>query len=103
MAHSESKPRDRFVHVRYRPYNILQSSKKIIKLPIKVQNGHEPSNRVQKLQGGREVSKSPPLQQHRVYDSGFKQRIRIKKDLIETCNSRTSNTQQSQNSDANDS
>jgi len=67
---------------------------------INVQNGHEPNDRVQPLQGG--VSQNS-LQQRRVYGSGLKQGIQIKKDLLETSNNQFNNTRLSQNSNASDS
>lgn len=102
-ARRGNKSKDRLFNIRYRPYNILQSSKKIIKphmTSINVQNGHELNDRIQPLQGG--VSQNS-LQQRRVYGSGIKQGIEIKKDSLETSNSQFTNTRLSQSSNASDS
>lgn len=69
---------------------------------IKIQNGHEPDNCVQPLQKEERVSQTS-LQHRRVYGSGFKQRMQIKKETVEASISRINNTQQSKNSNASDS
>lgn len=96
--------KDRVLQVRYRPYNILQTSKKIVKIPLqktielqnKSLNFHESTAHIQQLQKDEQTS-----QQLRDYDTNFKQRIRIKKDLIKTPDNQI-NTVLSQSSNTND-
>lgn len=96
---------ERFVQIRYRPYGILKTTKKIVKIPERnslglctiPQNGLEPSIHKQQFQEGSQTS----LQQRRVYGTGFNQRIRIKKDLMASDN-QVNNSQVSQSTKTSD-
>lgn len=79
------KPKNQHGNIRYRPYNILKTSKKMVKIPpeksIEIQNG------------------ITPVLQHRVY-SGSKPRIHVKKDLMmipDNQNNSAQNTSHSSN------
>uniref|UniRef100_A0A2S2PID5 Myocyte-specific enhancer factor 2 n=1 Tax=Schizaphis graminum TaxID=13262 RepID=A0A2S2PID5_SCHGA len=78
---------------RYRPYNILQTSKKMVKIPP--QKSLEIQTNVS--QNGQSLK-----QERRVY-AGFKQRIQVKKDLLMTPDNKIDGTQMSQSSNTNDS
>jgi len=79
--------------MRYRPYNILQTSKKIVKIP--------PQKSLE-IQSSVSQNRQSPKQERRVY-AGFKQRIQVKKDLLMTSDNKIDNTQMSQSSNTNDS
>jgi len=87
MARIENKPmKDGFV--RYRPYNILKPSKKIIRLPItsiKTENIHYTKDSLQSLQG--EGFTQTLLQQQSDYGSDFKQNIQIEEDPLKMSSS----------------
>lgn len=101
--HSPLNDRDQVMNVRYRPYNILKPSKKMAKVPspdrVEIEtippNGYESRHRTQQFQ--RDTQNL--LQQRRVYGTGFKQRIQIKKNLMSSPDRQVSHTQSSQNSD----
>lgn len=101
LVRDENKSqKDRIVQVRYRPYNILQNSKKIVKIPIQKsleirsipQNGHESNISVQPFPGISQTS----LQQRRTYTSGLKH-IQLKTDIRLTSDNQINSTQQQSN------
>ncbi|CAH1708098.1 unnamed protein product [Aphis gossypii] len=59
-------------NARYRPYNILHTSKKMVKIP--------PQKSLE-IQSSISQNRQTPKQERKVY-AGFKQRIQVKKDLI---------------------
>lgn len=63
-------------NVRYRPYNILHTSKKMVKIPpqksLEIQSS---------ISQNRQTPSQETKQERRVY-AGFKQRIQVKKDLL---------------------
>ncbi|XP_026811785.1 agamous-like MADS-box protein AGL97 [Rhopalosiphum maidis] len=80
-------------NTRYRPYNILQTSKKMVKIP--------PQKSLE-IQSSVSQNGQSPKQERRVY-AGFKQRIQVKKDLLMTPDNKIDSTQMSQSSNTNDS
>ncbi|XP_025209078.1 agamous-like MADS-box protein AGL18 isoform X2 [Melanaphis sacchari] len=86
-----SQPRNNIM--RYRPYNILQTSKKIVKIP--------PQKSLE-IQNNASLNGQTSKQERRVY-AGFKQRIQVKKDLLMTPDNKINSAQTSLNSDTNDS
>lgn len=85
-------PKNQSINVRYRPYNILQTSKKMVKIP---------PQKSMEIRSNITHNGQSPMQQRRVY-AGFKQRIQVKKDLLPP-DIKVNSTQMSQSSKTNDS
>lgn len=81
-------PRNQTANVRYRPYNILKTSKKMVKIP--------PQKSLE-IQSGITRNGQSSTQQRRVY-TGFKQRIQVKKDLLRSPDDKIDSAQMSQSS-----
>ncbi|XP_001949813.1 acidic repeat-containing protein [Acyrthosiphon pisum] len=85
-------PKNQSLNVRYRPYSILQTSKKMVKIP---------PQKSMEIRSNITHNGQSPIQQRRVY-AGFKQRIQVKKDLM-TPEIKINTAQLSQSSNTNDS
>jgi len=85
-------PKNQSLNVRYRPYNILQTSKKMVKIP---------PEKSMEIESNITHNGQSPAQQRRVY-AGFKQRIQVKKDLMSP-EIKTDSAQLSKSSNTNDS
>jgi len=85
-------PKNQSVNVRYRPYNILQTSKKMVKIP--------PQKSIE-IQSNITHNGQSPIQQPRVYEE-FKESIQVKKDSM-TPEIKINTTQLSHTSNTNDS
>lgn len=81
------------MNVRYRPYNILQTSKKMVKIP--------PQKSLE-IQSNLTHNGQSPAQQRKVY-AGFKQRIQVKEDLLMSPEIKTNRAQLSKSCNTNDS
>lgn len=86
-------PKNQSINVQYRPYNILRTSKKIVKIL------QQKSLEIQNKMAHNEQSL---IQKQRVY-AGFKQRVQVKNDLKIHPYIKINNAQKSQSSNTNDS
>jgi len=88
MDLNENKSLKDRVHVRYRPYNILKPPPEC--LEAQTQYDLEPKSYTPRFQ---EDAPQTSIQQRRVYGTGFKQRLQIKKELIHTSDHQINSSQ----------